>query len=125
MCVLVVEDEALILMDVSDALEQAGHEVLPVANGAQALRAIERFNGRFSALITDHRMPGGIYGSELAANMRAIYPNVPIIIATGTPSDISDDFRSQYNVCVVPKPYLASQLVRKLPPPVPPTGAWA
>ena len=117
MCVLLVEDEALILMDVADALEQAGHEVLPVADGAQALRAIADFGGRFSALVTDHRMPGGIYGSELAASMRAAYPDVPIIIATATPTEIPMGFRERYCVTVVPKPYFASQLVRALPAP--------
>ena len=117
MCVLLVEDETIILMDVAEALESAGHEVLAFSTGKQAADAIERSKGRFSALVTDHRMPGGIFGSELAASMRAAYPDIPIIIATGNANDIPEEFRSLYRVTVLPKPYTAASVVRALPAP--------
>ncbi len=121
MCVLLVEDEAIILMDVAETLESAGHEVLAFNAGHQALAAIERWKGRFSALVTDHQLPGGIFGSEIATAMRAAYPDIPIIIATGNATDIPEDFRSHYRITVLPKPYVATALVRALPPPRRPT----
>ena len=48
MCVLLVEDKAIILMDVADVLESAGHEVLALHNDKHALDAIEELKSRFS-----------------------------------------------------------------------------
>jgi CheY-like chemotaxis protein len=117
MCVLLVEDEPLILLDIAEAIEEAGHEVLPARNGTVALSAIERHPGRFSALVTDHRMPGGIFGSELAAVMRQAYPEIPIIIVTGTPADITPEFQTRHRLKVLSKPYQAGSVIRELPEP--------
>jgi DNA-binding NtrC family response regulator len=117
MCVLLVEDEAIILMDVADALERAGHEVLQATDGAQALEAIRRHCGRFSALVTDQRIPGGIEGSTIATAMRAEYADIPVIIATGNPDEITVEFRSRYRVKVLSKPYHPGLIVRELSAP--------
>jgi CheY-like chemotaxis protein len=117
MCVLLVEDEAVILMDLAEALQRAGHEVHTAMDGRQALQALKRLPGRFSALVTDHQMPGGITGSYLAARMRNLYPDVPVIIATGTPDDITEDFKVRYRVKVLPKPYHPALIVQELPAP--------
>ena len=114
MCVLLVEDEALILMEVAEALERAGHEVQTAVDGRQALQALKSWPGRFSALVTDHRMPGGIAGSYLATRMRDLYPQVPVVIATGNPDDIDPAFRTRYRVKVVGKPYEASTVLEAL-----------
>jgi CheY-like chemotaxis protein len=117
MCVLLVEDEALILMDVAETLQRAGHEVLTATDGSQALKAIESQPTRFSALVTDHRMPGGISGREVAAAMRAASPDIPIVIATGSATEITEDFRSRYRVKVLSKPYHPGLVVQELPAP--------
>ena len=119
MCVLLVEDEPIIQLAVCDALEKAGHEVLTADNGSDAGALIERWPGRFTALVTDYRMPGGISGTDIASTMRRSYPGIPIIIATGNPDQVPGDFRRDHDIVVITKPFepdfLTEQLADLLP----------
>ncbi len=80
--VLVVEDEAIIRMILTDELEDAGFAVVE-ADSADA--AVVVFAGRrdIGAVVTDVRMPGSMDGLGLARWMREHTPTVPIIITSG------------------------------------------
>jgi CheY-like chemotaxis protein len=80
--ILLVEDEILISEMVADALEDQGFSVHVVSNAADALRHIESGAG-VDALFTDVHLPGGMDGSELAARVRALRPDMPIVYASG------------------------------------------
>lgn len=114
MCVLLVEDEPIIQLAVCDALESAGHEVQTADNGDDAGRMIEQWPGRFTALVTDYRMPGGRLGTDIASIMRRSYPSIPIIIATGNPDQVSNDFRKNHDVMVITKPFEPNFLASRL-----------
>jgi len=88
--ILLVEDEILISEMVADALEDQGFSVHVVSNAADALRHIESGAG-VDALFTDVHLPGGMDGSELAARVRALRPDMPIVYASGrwSPNDQS------------------------------------
>ena len=78
--VLAVDDDALVLMNTSAMLEELGHEVVEAGSAKQAL---EFFNRQpFDLVITDQAMPH-MTGSQLAEAVRALRPDIPIIIATG------------------------------------------
>jgi len=62
-------------------LESLGHQVLMASSGTEALNALQG-NSRIDLVITDHAMPH-MTGSELADRIRAIRPDLPIILATG------------------------------------------
>ena len=47
-CVLVVEDELLILMAAAEYLEGAGHEVMTAGHGLEAIALIEQWPIRFT-----------------------------------------------------------------------------
>jgi signal transduction histidine kinase len=78
--ILIVEDDAFVRESMVSSLEALGHEVAQAADGEAALHALER--SRPDLVITDYLMPG-ITGAELMLRTRAIYPGVPMIIATG------------------------------------------
>ncbi len=80
MKVLIADDERTITTTLQDDLKDAGHEVLTVAAGDQALAILE--NERFDALITDLNMPG-MKGDELLRRAKAIDKNLSVILITG------------------------------------------
>ena len=62
--VLIVEDEPIVRMSISDTLLQAGFEVLASANGAEALEVLA-VRPDVLAVVTDIVMPGAVDGPLL------------------------------------------------------------
>jgi PAS domain S-box-containing protein len=79
--VLAVDDDALVLMNTAAMLEDLGHAVLEAASGREALDLLRRSN-TVDLVITDQAMPG-MSGVELAAAVRAEWPQLPVLLATG------------------------------------------
>lgn len=79
--VLAVDDDALVLMNTSAMLEDLGHKVLEASSGNQALEILRR-EPHVDLVITDQAMPN-MTGTQLAEAIRAEWPVLPIIIATG------------------------------------------
>jgi CheY-like chemotaxis protein len=80
MRILLAEDEVVSRDVVSRFLRMDGHEVEIVENGFDALHAFEQQS--FDLVLTDHGMPG-MNGLQLAAAVKELQPNVPIILLTG------------------------------------------
>jgi CheY-like chemotaxis protein len=80
--VLLVEDEALISMMVSDALSELGFEVHEAATADEALRYLGA-GGAVDVLFTDINLAGGMSGAELAQRARALKPGLPVVYASG------------------------------------------
>lgn len=107
--VLVVEDEALIRMLLTDILEAAGFVVIE-ADGADEAIAVFAARRDVDVVVTDLRMPGTMDGLGLAGWMCEHAPAVPVIITSGlsTPPD------ADANPCIVhivTKPYMPSHIV--------------
>ncbi|NSX07291.1 PAS domain S-box protein [Pseudomonas lini] len=81
LCVLVVDDDSLVLTSTSLLLEDLGHRVISAASGAQALGLFDCEHD-FDLVITDMVMPK-MSGEQLAQAIRVIRPHLPIILATG------------------------------------------
>lgn len=79
--ILVVDDEALILMSTEDVLQSLGATVVTATTALEALQLFSR-HPEISCLVTDYAMPG-MTGAQLAAAIRVKSPNLPIVIATG------------------------------------------
>lgn len=107
--ILVVEDEPLIRISVSDMLGQSGFAVLEAANGEEALTQIADADN-ICALISDVSMPGSIDGFDLARRVRASCPRMGIVLVSGA---IAPDGRAlPMGVRFVSKPVRASTLLR-------------
>jgi signal transduction histidine kinase/ActR/RegA family two-component response regulator len=78
--ILIVEDDDFVRESMVSSLEALGHQVTQAADGAAGLCALE--GAAPELLITDYLMPG-ITGAELMERARALYPQLPMIIATG------------------------------------------
>ena len=77
--VLVVEDEALIRMNVADALQSEGFEVVALANGDDAMLMIQ-YRPDVKELFTDSNMPGKIDGLGLVKFIERTYPDIAIFV---------------------------------------------
>ena len=69
--VLVVEDEPVILMVLTDYLSGQGYRVLQAENGEQAFEILAS-KPHLDMLITDFRLPGGISGALASARRAAL-----------------------------------------------------
>ena len=81
LCVLVVDDDSLVLTSTSLLLEDLGHRVISASSGAQALELFDS-EPAIDLVITDMAMPK-MNGEQLAQIIRTIRPQLPIILATG------------------------------------------
>lgn len=80
--VLVVEDEALILLDIADQLEDQGFKVYQAANADDALvLLVDHLDIRL--VFTDIDMPGSMDGLLLAATVHKRWPPAKIIVTSG------------------------------------------
>jgi DNA-binding NtrC family response regulator len=106
--ILVVEDEALVRMVVSDVLADAGYRVIDAVSADEALRLLG-LRSDVRALVTDVRMPGKLDGLALARIVAERWPEVGILVSSGdtrpAPGDLPPG--AQY----VPKPCPSSALI--------------
>jgi DNA-binding response OmpR family regulator len=103
--ILVVEDEPLIRMIAVEALLDAGFEVGEAANAAEAMAHLDRGDVRFDAAIIDIGLPDRP-GDLLAQDIRAVWPDLPIVIASGRgDAQIADRFSADRRVRILGKPY--------------------
>jgi CheY-like chemotaxis protein len=79
--ILVVDDEANVLMTVGASLAKAGFAVQKSANGDDALRMIAG-DPQIKLLLTDFAMPG-MSGAELISQAAQIRPNLKALMMTG------------------------------------------
>ena len=80
--VLVVEDDILIRMMVSESLRHAGCEVVEAASADEALEVLAASGGA-DVLVTDVKMPGSVDGLELASRVRKALPGLKVVITSG------------------------------------------
>ena len=81
MTVLAVDDDDLVLMNVTAMLEDLGHRVIDVGSGAKALEVIDA-GTPIDMVISDQAMPG-MTGMQLLTAIRERRPDLPVILATG------------------------------------------
>ena len=109
--VLIVEDEPLVRMSISDALLQAGFEVLASSNGAEALEVLA-VRSAILAVVTDIVMPGAVDGYELAREVQLRWPDIGIIVVSGQMEPPKT--HCPKGVLFLSKPFKASTLLRLL-----------
>ncbi|KQO49471.1 MULTISPECIES: response regulator [unclassified Methylobacterium] len=80
--ILLVEDEALTIMDLGDVLEDGGYETVQCASAERALGILQA-RPDICGLITDVELSGKVNGFELANAVSEARPTLPIVIVSG------------------------------------------
>lgn len=78
--ILVADDEEMVRSFLADLLEGAGHHLLAVVDGEDAITAVK--TGLFELVVTDIKMPGAD-GIEVLKEAKAVCPDVEVVIITG------------------------------------------
>jgi two-component system cell cycle sensor histidine kinase/response regulator CckA len=89
--ILVVDDEAHILMVNRHILETHGYQVLTARDGAEALRIAGEFRGDIHLVVLDMAMPV-MDGAEAFTQLKQVRPATKVIISSGY--DLNDSARS-------------------------------
>jgi len=108
--VLLAEDEDAVRFLAAEYLERSGYHVLQAANGEEALRVADAFDGPIHILVTDVVMPG-IKGPDLARRLRAARPSIQVLLISGYAADVvtNDDLR---HATLLSKPFAPAALTR-------------
>ena len=110
--ILVVDDSSLARRMIRKVLEELGHEVEDVSDGAQALE--QYLLNRHDAVILDLLMHG-MYGVEVLRKLKELNPQLPVIVST---ADIQRTTREMVKdagaVAMVNKPVSKEQLAEVL-----------
>ena len=80
---LVVDDDALILMDASEILEDAGFRALETSTVDAAELILIEYADEIVLLFTDVQMPGSRDGFALARMTAERWPDIGILVASG------------------------------------------
>ena len=79
---LLVDDERPLVLLGEEILAALGYEPVGFDSSAAALAAFRAAPGRFDLVLADEVMPG-MTGSQLAATVHRIRPELPMVLMTG------------------------------------------
>jgi DNA-binding response OmpR family regulator len=107
---LVVEDDEAIRNLEVQILSQLGHQVLQAAGPREAMR-LAAATPTIHLLLTDFAMPEA-NGLELARRFRAVHPQTPVLMVSGSLEAINGrvDYLDRFEVLA--KPFMPEDLVR-------------
>ena len=112
--ILLVDDEEPLVRLGEEALAELGYEPTGFTSAAAALEALRADPGRFDIVLSDESMPD-MTGSELAAEIRRLRPEMPIVLMSGfvTPA-LTARAQALGGVEVLGKPLAGRDLARAL-----------
>jgi CheY-like chemotaxis protein len=102
--ILVVEDEVLVRMPISQYLRDCGYRVIEAANAEEAVAVLSHTETVVDVVFTDIEMPGALDGFGLAKWVREHRPGVDVILTGTLPRAVGQAER----LCeegLLPKPY--------------------
>jgi CheY-like chemotaxis protein len=105
--ILVVDDEPTVRATIVQALEQLGYAVREAADGSAALEQVR--DKAPSLVILDYVMPG-MDGAEVAREIAAIDPELPIVFSTGHSALRALRTAAGEEVNVLEKPFTLDEL---------------
>ena len=107
--ILIVEDEFLISLAITEELEAHGCVVTSAYNADEAIAILESHSD-IEVVVTDIDMPGSMDGLRLAAAIRDRWPPIKVIVTSGkiTPRNLP------HQVAFLAKPYTVNDIVERV-----------
>ena len=110
--ILFVDDDELMRLSSSETLEDLGYATATAATGSAALKYLHA-GGQVDVLITDIGLPD-IPGMALAAEVRALRPNVRVIFATGYDKPRAIGAATEPHTSFLAKPFAPEALAQAI-----------
>ncbi len=112
--ILLVEDEVMVAAATAESLRDFGFEVIEVTTAKAALERANKDIAGLKAAIVDIGLPDK-KGDVLAAELRKLRGDLPIIVATGHSRDaVPKDLRESDRFAILGKPYDSQELKQAL-----------
>jgi signal transduction histidine kinase/ActR/RegA family two-component response regulator len=112
--VLLVDDEEALVRLGEEVIASLGYEPVGFTSGAEALAAFRESPERFQAVLSDESMPE-MTGSDLARELRALRPELPIVLMSGYVTPQFAARARELGVAeVLAKPLVARDIARSL-----------
>jgi two-component system, cell cycle sensor histidine kinase and response regulator CckA len=113
-CILLIEDEELVVTVTRRILERQGYSVLTALNGAIAVDLVRSYEGEIHLAILDMGMPV-MNGAEAFPLLREARPNLKILICSGYEKDSTLQNMLDNGACAfVRKPYRWQTLAQEI-----------
>ncbi|MFH1146855.1 MAG: response regulator [Pseudomonadota bacterium] len=112
--ILVVDDDEMVRRASRDLLEFHGYHAIPAKDGRDALEVFARRQDEISLVIIDLVMPG-MGGMELYPRIRALEPNIKIVLLSGYPLDQeTEELLSRESLAFIRKPFESEILLNTI-----------
>uniref|UniRef100_UPI002FDF0EE7 response regulator n=1 Tax=Sinorhizobium chiapasense TaxID=501572 RepID=UPI002FDF0EE7 len=107
---LLVEDEALLLLEFEQTLTNAGFDIVTATGARDAMRILNAPTSPIHGVVTDIRLGAPPDGWDIARTAREIDPQIPVVYVSG---DSVRDWASKGvpNSVMLEKPFAMAQLV--------------
>jgi CheY-like chemotaxis protein len=109
--ILVVEDEPLIQLITSEALNESGYRVLVAGDADEAIGILNR-DSSVGLLFTDIVMPGALDGFGLAEWAKSVRPDLKVLYTSGYSWAAAQAHGGRVHGHVLRKPYRSGDLRR-------------
>jgi PAS domain S-box-containing protein len=109
--ILIVEDNDQVGQFATEALKELGYVSILAGDAMAALAELAADSSRFDIVFSDVVMPG-MSGLELGAEIRRLYPDVPVILTSGYSHVLAQN--GSHGFELLHKPYSIEQLSRVL-----------
>lgn len=106
--IVIVEDEALLVMDLEAMLEDRGHDVVGEAASLDEFRALTLDHAPDIAFV-DLQLADGSSGLDVCALAKDRWPETAVVFVTANPTMIPDDYLGAHGV--IPKPFSRAGLL--------------
>jgi len=112
--ILFIDDEQPLVTMGKQLIESLGYTVTTRTSSTEALELFKAQSGNFDLVITDLTMPN-LTGDELAKQLIAIRPDIPIILCTGFSTRITENSAKEIGIrALVMKPILMHQIAETI-----------
>jgi PAS domain S-box-containing protein len=110
--VLVVDDDADVLVTTAEVLRDAGWQVLTARDGVEALAVLDHRGRELDAVLSDVVMPGGVSGVDVANAARRKLPRLGVLLTSGYPGNARREVPAWADL--LQKPYEHGELLNRL-----------
>ncbi len=112
--ILIVDDDALIRLTLSDYLQDQGFKVLEATTGDEALAIMAGPGFVVDLVFTDVMMPGLTDGFALAKWIGENQPEIPVIVTSGDEGKAAAAKENGASIQFIPKPYDLDELAAQM-----------